>query len=92
MKVNYQNSVIEITNESDLVSAEFGQKFKKQYPTDLGIHQFKNDFIVHGETQVNRINENGEIIWDFSVRDIFVNPDGKTEFKIIENRIELIDW
>ncbi len=35
MIVKYKKSVIEITNESDLDSAEFGQKFKKQYPVDL---------------------------------------------------------
>lgn len=171
MIVKYKNSVIEITNESDLDPAEYGQRFKKQYPADLGlelqfkpsskhgiritengiekcsalllesggtngisansfliksdrificcsdqiyslnladlsanwrnsydcatcfgIYEFKNDFLIHGETQVSRINENGEIIWIFSARDIFVNPDGKTEFKIVENGIELIDW
>ncbi len=171
MKVKYQNSVIEITNESDLDLAEFGQRFKKQYPADLGIeleyqpsskhgiritengiekcsallletggatgisensflikndriyiccsdriyslnltdlsanwrnqydiatcfgiYEFDEDFIVHGEIQVSRIDKNGETKWSFSARDIFVNPDGKTEFKIIENRIELIDW
>ena len=171
MKVKYQNSVIEITNESDLVSAEFGQKFKKQYPADLGIelkyqpsskhgiritengiekcsalllesggatgisensflikndriyiccsdqiyslnladlsanwrnqydvatcfgiYEFEEDFIVQGEIQVSRIGENGENKWNFSTKDIFVNPDGKREFKIIEKRIELIDW
>ncbi|MFC0605243.1 hypothetical protein [Winogradskyella pulchriflava] len=171
MIVKYKDFEVEITNEPHLDSAEFGQRFKKLYPVDLGlelefkpsskygiriidkgiekcsalllesggatgifensflikndriyiccsnqiyslnltdlsvnwrnsydwatcfgIHEFKNDFIIHGETQVSRINENGEIVWDFSARDIFVNPDGKTEFKIIENRIELIDW
>jgi outer membrane protein assembly factor BamB len=171
MIVKYKNFVIEITNESNLDSAEFGQIFKKQYPADLGnklefepsskhgiritqngiekcsalllesggatgisdnsflikndriyiccsdhiyclnladlsanwrnqydittcfgIYEFNEDFIVHGEIQVSRINENGETKWNFSARDIFVNPDGKKEFKIIKNRIELIDW
>ncbi|MBC3847035.1 hypothetical protein H8K90_11635 [Winogradskyella echinorum] len=171
MKVNYQNSVIEITNESDMDSAEFGRRFKKQYPADLGIeleyqpsskygiritendfekcsvlllesggtteisensflikndriyiccsdqiyslnladlsanwrkqydvatcfgiYEFDEDFIVHGEIQVSRIDKNGNTKWNFSTSDIFVNPDGKTEFKIVENRIELIDW
>ena len=171
MTVKYKNSVIEITNESDLDSAEYGHKFKIQYPADLGhkleyrasskhgiritengiekcsalllesggatgisensflikndrlyiccsdhiyslnltdlstnwrnqydvatcfgIYEFDDDFIVHGEIQISRINENGETKWNFSARDIFVNPDGKTEFKIVENRIELIDW
>lgn len=171
MKVKYKNFEIEITNESDLDSAKFGQIFKKQYPEDLGhkleykpsskhgirikesgiekcsailletggvtgisensfqikddriyiccsdqiyslnltdlsvnwrkqydiatclgIYEFDNDFIIHGEIQVSRIEKNGETKWNFSARDIFVNPDGKTEFKITENRIELIDW
>jgi hypothetical protein len=171
MKVKHQNSVIQITNESDLDSAEFGHRFKKQYPADLGIeleyqpsskhgiritengiekcsallletggatgiskssfiikndliyiccsdqiyslnltdlstnwrnqydiatcygiYEFDEDFIVHGEIQISRINKNGEIKWNFSARDIFVNRDGKTEFKIVENRIELVDW
>ncbi|MDG5491996.1 hypothetical protein [Psychroserpens sp. SPM9] len=171
MKVNYQNCTIEITNESDLDTAEISQKFNKQYPADLGfelefkpsskhgiritengietysallsetagatgiyehsflikndqiyiccsnhiyalnlvdlsvnwrlqcdmatcfgIYEFGEDFIVHGEIQVSRITKNGEIKWRFTARDLFINPDGKTEFKIVENRIELIDW
>jgi len=171
MVVKYKNSEIEMTNESDLESSEFGQRFKKQYPivlghklehqpsskhgiritengiekysallleyggatgisknsfiikndriyiccsnqiyslnlmdlsvnwrkqydvaTCFGIYEFDEDFIVHGEIQVSRIDKNGETKWNFSARDIFVNPDGKTEFKIVKNRIELIDW
>jgi outer membrane protein assembly factor BamB len=171
MRINYKNSIIEITNESDLDSAELDKKFNKHYPADLGnklefepyskhgiriiengiekcsailletggvteitensfiikndqiyiccsnqvyslnitdlstnwrnqyddatcfgIHEFGNDFIVHGEIQVSRIDKNGKTKWTFSARDIFVSPNGKTEFKIIENRIELIDW
>jgi len=171
MIVKYKNSEIEMTNESDLDSSEFGQRFKKQYPivlghklehqpsskhgiriteneiekysallleyggatgistnsfiikndriyiccsnqiyslnlmdlsvnwrkqydvaTCFGIYEFDEDFIVHGEIQVSRIDKNGETKWNFSARDIFVNPDGKTEFKIVKNRIELIDW
>ena len=171
MKVKHQNSVIEITNESELDSAEFCQRFMKQYPADLGIelvyqpsskhgiriieneiekcsalllesggatgiyensflikndriyiccsdqiyslnladlsanwrnqydiatcfgiYEFEEDFIVHGESQVSRIDKNGKTKWNFSARDIFVNPDGKTEFKIVKDRIELVDW
>lgn len=171
MIVNFKNSVVEVTNESDLDLLEFGEKFQKKYPADLGIelefepsskhgiritedgvekcsalllesggatrisknsflikndliyiccscqiyslnladltsnwrnqydvatcfgiYEFDEDFIIHGEIQVSRINKNGEIKWSFSARDIFVNPDVKTEFKIVDNRIELIDW
>ena len=36
MIIKYNNSIIEITDESDLDLAEFGQKYKTQYPADLG--------------------------------------------------------
>ena len=55
MKVKYKNSVIEITNESDLDSAEFGQRFKKQYPAGLGIESEYKPSSKHGI----RITENG---------------------------------
>ena len=54
MTVKYKNSVIEITNESDLDSAEFGQRFKKQYPADLGHKLEYQPFSKHGI----RITEN----------------------------------
>ena len=73
---------------------DLSANWRNQYDvgTCLGIYEFDEDFIVHGEIQVSRIDKNGETKWGFSGRDIFVNPDGKTEFKIIENRIELVDW
>ncbi|WP_147679255.1 hypothetical protein [Algibacter pacificus] len=73
---------------------DLSANWRNQYDiaTCFGIYEFDEDFIVHGEIQVSRIDKNGETKWSFSARDIFVNPDGKTEFKIIENRIELIDW
>ena len=60
--------------------------------TCFGIYEFGEDFIIHGELEINRINQYGNIKWTFGAKDIFVNPDGKTEIKINENRIELIDW
>ena len=171
MIVKYKNYEIEITNESDLNSAEISQRFMKQYPTDLGleleynpsskhgiritengiekssaillesggatgifensfivkndriyiccsqqiyslnltdlsanwrnqydlatcfgIYEFDEDFIIHGELQVSRIDENGEIKWNFSAGDMFINPNGEKDFRIIKNKIELIDW
>jgi len=62
------------------------------FATCFGIYKFEGDFITHGELQINRIDKNGNTKWTFGARDIFVNPDGKTAFKIIKNKIELIDW
>lgn len=60
--------------------------------TCFGIYKFEGDFIVHGELEISRININGEIIWQFGSRDIFVLPDGGNAFSIIDNKIHLKDW
>ena len=60
--------------------------------TCFQIYEFEDDFIIHGEMQISRIDEQGKTKWNFGARDIFVSPDGKNELKIIENRIEVIDW
>ena len=65
---------------------------KLDMATCFGIYEFETDFIIHGELQVSRIDENGNEKWTFSGRDIFVNPNGKEEFKIKSDRIELTDW
>ena len=171
MIAKYQNLAIEITDESNSDSTKFGQKFKNQYPSDLGIelefqpsskhgiritengiekcsailmesggatgifeksflikndriyiccsdqvyslnitdlsvnwrnsydwatcfgiYEFQNDFLIHGETLISRIDDKGNKIWSFGAKDVFVNPEGKEEFKIYGNRIELTDF
>lgn len=62
------------------------------HATCFQIYEFEDDFIIHGEMQISRIDTQGKIKWNFGARDIFVNPDGKKEFKIIENCIEVLDW
>jgi hypothetical protein len=60
--------------------------------TCFGIHEFEDDFIIHGELSVSRIDHKGNIKWNYCPRDILVNLDGKEVFKIIDNYIELIDF
>ena len=60
--------------------------------TCFAIHRFRNDFIVHGEVEVKRIDVNGNIKWNFSAKDIFVVPDGADALKIDADKIELTDW
>ncbi|WP_432664492.1 hypothetical protein R9X47_28685 [Wukongibacter baidiensis] len=58
------------------------------------IQLFKtNDiYIVHGELGVSAITSSGEILWCFRGRDIFVTPDGRYKFQIVDNKIYLTDW
>ncbi|MEN2402930.1 hypothetical protein GKZ90_0024300 [Flavobacterium sp. MC2016-06] len=61
-----------------------------------GIHDnsfiIEDDFLVHGELQIFRITKEGEILWDFGGRDIWVNIEGKPEITFENNLIRLFDF
>lgn len=60
--------------------------------TCFAILPFQNDFIIHGELEVKRIDERGDEKWTFSARNIWVSPDGKESIRILENHILLKDF
>jgi hypothetical protein len=61
--------------------------------TCFSIYQYHDSYIVHGETEITRLDQSGKIIWQIGARDIFVNTDhyGPT-FKMHDEHIELMDW
>lgn len=73
---------------------ELTLNWKKEFDmaTCFSIYLFKNDFIIHGETQVTRIDGEGNEKWKFAARDIFVDPDGKECIEIRGAEIYLRDW
>lgn len=60
--------------------------------TCFGIYEFENDFIIHGEIDISRLTPGGDIKWQFSGRDIFVNIENKKEFEIAGDVIKLTDF
>lgn len=60
--------------------------------TNFSIHKVEEDFIIHGELDIKRITKSGETIWSFGGRNIWVNPESKTEFNIENNQIHLFDF
>ncbi|QOG03947.1 hypothetical protein [Flavobacterium sp. MDT1-60] len=60
--------------------------------TNLSIYKLEKDFVLHGELEILRITREGEIVWRFGGRDIWINPEGKTEFNIEDNVIRLFDF
>lgn len=66
------------------------------FATAFGIYKLNDDFIIHGELYITRINKNGEIIWQHSSSDIFVSPNPKNfptdNFYIKENMIFAKSW
>jgi hypothetical protein len=75
-----------------LFELKLNWKIKIDDATAFGIYKMNNDFIIHGELEITRINKNGEIIWQKSGSDIFVTIDGKSDFKIINNKIHIESW
>jgi hypothetical protein len=60
--------------------------------TAFQIFKMHEDFIIHGEIEISRINQNGKIIWQHSGSDIFVLPNGKEGFKIQGDIIQAESW
>ena len=55
-------------------------------------YDIDNDFLLRGESEIHRISKNGDIVWSFGGKDIFVNMDGKDEVRIMDNFILLTDF
>lgn len=59
---------------------------------NLGIYRCEGGYIIHGETNVFKINYDLKEEWSFSGNDIFVTQSGFPSFVIEKNRIKLHDW
>lgn len=54
----------------------------------LGIYPYKEDYILHGEMEICRINSDLENLWTFSGYDIFVTQTGEhSSIELKEDRI-----
>jgi hypothetical protein len=60
--------------------------------TAFQIFKLKDDFIIHGEMSISRINKFGNIIWQHYASDIFVTASGKDDFLIIDDKIFAKAW
>jgi hypothetical protein len=55
---------------------------------------FKKDnfYIVHGELEITKLDENGKILWQKGGADIFTTISGKNDFELNEKYIIATDW
>lgn len=67
-------------------------KTKADQATCFEIFKHKDDYIVHGELEISRIDKNGEIVWQQGGRDIFTTLEGKDGFAITDEYILATDW
>ncbi|MBO4641064.1 MAG: hypothetical protein J5710_15055 [Treponema sp.] len=62
------------------------------FATAFEIYKMHDDFIIHGELYITRINKDGRIIWQQSGSDIFVLADRSDCFFIENNIINVQSW
>jgi hypothetical protein len=60
--------------------------------TCFQIFKHQQDYIIHGELEISRIDKNGKIVWQHSGADIFVNLDGQDEFIMTYDYILATDF
>lgn len=65
---------------------------KADEATCFEIFSYQDDFIIHGELEISRLDGQGAIIWQFSGNDIFLTPTGKEGFAIKNNIIYATNW
>jgi hypothetical protein len=76
----------------NLDEAELEWIIRPDFNEIFGFLGLENDLLLRGESQIHRIDKNGNIKWSFSGRDIWVNLVGKNELDIEENKIRLFDF
>ena len=94
-----------VLNNDSLVIAKFNTVYMINIMTcelhlkELGsvggaysLHQSKNGYIIHCETEIIMLDFNFNELWSFCGADIFTSVTGKECFKLFDNRIELYDF
>ena len=67
-------------------------KTQADQATCFQIFKQQDNYIVHGEMEVTKIDQDGQIKWKFGGADIFVSIDNEEEFKIDKDGILLTDF
>lgn len=73
-------------------SLKLNWRVKADMITCFQIYALENDFLVHGETEISRIDGAGKIKWRFSGSDIFVSHSGSDSFQLSDSSIQLTDF
>jgi hypothetical protein len=60
--------------------------------TCFQVFPYQDSYIVHGEINISRINNDGMILWQYSGEDIFMNMDDEVECELRANYIVASDF
>lgn len=76
----------------ELPTLNLNWKTKVDEATAFEIFKIANGFIIHGELEITRIDDNGKIIWQNGGADIFVSQGGNGEFEVRADFVKATDW
>jgi hypothetical protein len=65
---------------------------KADTATCFEIFKLQDNYIVHGELEITKLDKDGNIIWQNMGADIFTTLDGKDNFIITDKYILATDW
>ncbi|WP_209391334.1 hypothetical protein [Chryseobacterium sp. RR2-3-20] len=75
-----------------LPNLELKWKIQADQATYFQIFKQQDEYIIHGELQITKLDKNGSKKWEFGGADIFVSKDNEEEFKIEKDGILLTDF
>ena len=62
------------------------------FGTTFSIYKMSDGYLIYGEIEIIKLDNNFQVLWRFGGRDIFVSITGKTSFEITSNSIKLYDF
>jgi outer membrane protein assembly factor BamB len=60
--------------------------------TCFEIYGYQDSYIIHGECEISRLDNDGNILWQQGGDDIFITLDGMDDLVITDNHIMATDW
>jgi hypothetical protein len=67
-------------------------KVQADQATCFQVFKLQEDYLVHGELQITRLDKAGKVKWQLGGADIFVSLGGEDEFKLERDHIMLTDF
>ncbi len=67
-------------------------KTKADLATCFAVYPYRQDYIVHGEVEISRLDQMGNIVWQNGGSDIFVTLNGGSSLVLLEDTIIAIDF
>ena len=62
------------------------------FGTTFSIYRMSDGYLIYGEIEIIKLDNEFNVAWKFSGRDIFVSISGKNAFEIAEQSIKLYDF